>query len=38
MDLCKVFENTRNKSNNDLKTDTNKLINDTIVYSDSDYD
>lgn len=38
MDLCKVFEDTRNKSNNELKTDTDKLINNTIVYSDRDYD
>lgn len=38
MDLCKVFEDTRNKSNNDLKADTDKLISDTIVYSDKDYD
>jgi hypothetical protein len=38
MDLCKVFEDTRNKSNNELKTDTDKLINNTIVYSDRDYE
>ena len=34
MDLCKVFEDTRNKSNNELKDETNKLINNTIIYVD----
>ncbi len=30
MDLCKVFENTRNKLNMELKDETNRLINNTI--------
>lgn len=38
MNLCKVFEDTRNKSNNELKDETNKLINNTIIYVDKDYD
>lgn len=37
MDLCKVFEDTRNKSNNELKADTEKLINKTTIYIDEDY-
>ena len=36
MDLCKVFEDTRNKSNNELKADTEKLINKTTIYIDED--
>ena len=30
-------QDTRNKSNNELKDETNKLINDTIIYVDKDY-